>query len=332
MIGRRALLLMGVAAAGALGAGLWLAPAPEEQGRFTPGELAYPGLAQRLAGAARLEVIRNTQRVTLLREGETWRIEQLDGYPARPSRVRETLTGLTELRLVEERSSDPAAHARLGVDDPATEGSTAARLRVLDANGAVLADVLLGRRRVRTQGQAPETIYARRMGEPRAWLAEGRIVPDADPQLWVDRDLVNLMAERLRRVEIRRAGEEPLILARAGEVDAPLRILEPESAPAPDSISLEEVGRAFEMLTFTEVRRAAHIPGEALGEARFLYTDEVTLLAWPRLHEGQFWVVLRAEGGPEAQALQARIEGWAYQLGQWKEKAIIPRLADLLPS
>lgn len=331
MISRRALLLMGVAGAGALGAGLWLAPAPEEQGRFTPGELAYPGLAQRLAGAARLEVIRHAQRVTLLREGEAWRIEQLAGYPARPTRVRETLTGLTELRLVEERSSDPAAHARLGVDDPATEGSTAARLRVLDANGTVLADVLLGRRRVRTQGNAPETIYARRMGEARAWLAEGRIVPDADPQLWVDRDIANLMAERLRRVEIRRAGEEPLILARAGEVDAPLRILEPESAPAPDPLALDEVGRSFEMLTFTEVRRAHDIPGEALGEARFLYTDEVTLRAWPRLHEGQFWVVLRAEGGPEAQVLHARVDGWAYQLGQWKEKAIIPRLADLMP-
>jgi hypothetical protein len=331
MISRRSLLLLGVAGAGALGAGLWLAPGVEEQGRFTPGELAYPGLAQRLAGAARIEVIRNAQRVTLLRDGEAWRIEQLAGYPARPNRVRETLTGLTELRLVEERSGDPAAHARLGVDDPATEGSTAARLRVLDANGAVLADLLLGRRRVRTQGQAPETIYARRMGEPRAWLAEGRLVPDADPQLWVDRDIANLVAERLRRVEIRRAGEEPLILARAGEVDAPLRILAPEGAPAADPLALDEVGRSFEMLTFTEVRRAADIPGEALGEARFLYTDEVTLIAWPRMHEGRFWVVLRAEGGPEAQALHARVGAWAYQLGQWKEKALVPRLADLLP-
>jgi hypothetical protein len=173
------------------------------------------------------------------------------------------------------------------------------------------------------------------MGEPRAWLAEGRLVPDTDPQLWVDRDIANLVAERLRRVEIRRAGEEPLILARAGELDAPLRILEPESAPAPDSIALDEVGRAFEMLTFTELRRAAEIPGEALGEARFFYTDEVTLRVWPRLHEGQFWIEPRVEGGnqgsPEGQALNSRVDGWAYQLGQWKEKAIIPRLADLLP-
>ncbi|WP_084602748.1 DUF4340 domain-containing protein [Rubritepida flocculans] len=332
MISRRGLLLLGLAGTGALGAGLWFAPPGEEQGRFAPGDLAYPGLAERLGGAARIEVIRHAQRVTLLREGESWRIEELEGYPARPGRVRETLTGLTELRLIEERSSDAAAHARLGVDDPASPGSTALRLRVLDASGAPLVDLLLGRRRVRTQGAAPETVYLRRAGEARAWLAEGRLVADADPQLWVDRDIANLPAERLRRAEIRRAGEEPLVVAREAAPEAPLRLVAPENAPSPDPLALDEIGRAFEMLTFTEVRRAGpDLPGEALGEARFLYTDEVTLTAWPRLHEGQFWVVLRAEGGPEAQALEARLRGWAYQLGQWKEKAIIPRLADLMP-
>jgi hypothetical protein len=332
MISRRGLLLLGLAGAGALGAGLWLAPGGEEQGRFAPGELAYPGLAERLGAAARIEVIRHARRVTLLREGELWRIEELEGYPARPSRVRETLTGLTELRLVEERSGDPAAQARLGVDDPESPGSTAARLRVLDAGGAALVDVLLGRRRVRTQGNAPETVYLRRAGEARAWLAEGRLVPDADPQLWVEREISNLPAERLRRAEIHRAGEAPLVIAREAEPEAPLRLLAPDSAPAPDPLALDELGRAFEMLSFTEVRRAApDLPGEALGEARFHYTDAVTLTAWPRLEEGRFWVVLRAEGGPEAQALDARIRGWAYQLGQWKEKAIIPRLADLMP-
>jgi len=30
--------------------------------------------------------------------------------------------------------------------------------------------------------------------------------------------------------------------------------------------------------------------------------------------------------------LQARFEGWAYQLGLWKEKAMIPRIEDLLPA
>lgn len=332
MIGRRGLLLLGGAAAATLSGAYLLKPHNEAQGVFVPGTLAFPDLAPRLAGAQKIELTRQNQATTLTRDGDTWRIEQAGGYPARPERIRELLTGLTELRLVEERTSDPARHADIGVDDPSREGSTAARLRLLDAQGQPIAELILGRRRVRTQGNVPEAIYVRRPSEAKSWLAEGRLVADADPQLWINRDIASLAPDRLRRVEIRRTGEGPLDLARAGEVDAPLEIVTPAEHPVADRASLDEVGRAFDMLTFIEVRRAAEAPGEALGETRFDYTDGLTITAWPQRDGQVLWVRLRAEGdSDEAKALQARWDGWAYQLGIWKEKAMIPTLADLLP-
>jgi len=335
MISRRGIVVMGGLGAAALAAGILLTPEGEQPGRFTSGTLAYPDLTARLAQAARIEIIAQSGRVTLLRGEPEWAVEQVGGYPARPARLRELLTALTELRLIEERTSDPALQARLGVDDPGTEGSTATLLRLLDGEGRVMLELILGTRRTRPQANVPDTLYVRRVGEARAWLAEGRILADADPQLWVDREIAVLAPDRLRRVEVQRAGEPPLALARAGEVDAPLMIVTPEDAPPTDVGALEEVGRAFDMLTFTDVRRATpqadgEADGEALGEARFTYTDEVNITVWPRREDGHIWVTLRAEGGPEAQALQARWDGWAYQLGQWKEAALIPRLEDLL--
>lgn len=328
---RRTILAMGGLGAAAVAAGILLAPAGERPGRFTPGALAFPDLAARLPQAARVELVRHAERSTLVRAGEGWGVGQMAGYPARLPKLRELLAGLADLRLVEERTSDPALHARLGVDDPATPGSTGTRLRVLDAGGAVLLDVILGTRRARPQSQVPDAIFLRREGEARSWLAEGRVVPDAEPHLWADREIAMLAPDRLRRVEIRRASEAPLVLERAGEVDAPLRVVAPADAPGTAPAALEDVGRAFDLLTLTDVRPATAITGEALGEARFTYTDEVNITAWPRLLDGQLWLVLRADGGPEAQALHARWQGWAYQVGEWKEKALIPRLADLLP-
>jgi hypothetical protein len=329
MIGKRTLILLGGGAAASLGAALLLRPEGEVQGVITPGALAFPGLAPRLAQAQRLEIRRGGQSTTLLRQGDTWAIAETHGYPARPERVRETLTGLTELRLAEERSADPAQWSRLGVEDPAAPNSTATLLRLLDAQGNAVAEAILGRRRMRTQGNQPESIYFRRPGESRAWLAEGRLGADADPSLWLNRDLSSLAPSRLRRVEIARTGAPPLVLARAGEVDAPLDIITPEDAPVADRIALDEVGRAFDALSFIEVRPAAAIPGEALGEARFHYTDDVTITVTPHREGELFWVRLRAEGGAEAQALEARFRGWAFQLGLWKEKAMIPRIEDL---
>lgn len=332
MIGRRGLLLLGGAAVVTLGGAYLLKPQNESQGVFVPGTLAFPDLTSKLAHARRIELTRHGQATTLTRDGDLWRIEQTGGYPARTERVHELLAGLTELRLVEERTSDPARHADIGVDEPEREGSTAAKLRVLDAQGGVIAELILGRRRVRTQGNVPESIYVRRPSEPKSWLAEGRLVADADPQLWINRDLATLAPDRLRRVEIHRTGEAPLILARAGEVDAPLEIVTPEDHPVADRSAIDEIGRAFDMLTFVEVRRAAEAPGEALGETKFTYTDGLTLTAWPQRDGQVLWVKLRAEGdSDEAKAFQARWDGWAYQLGIWKEKALIPTLADLLP-
>ncbi|WP_424814011.1 DUF4340 domain-containing protein [Roseococcus sp. YIM B11640] len=331
MIGRRGVLLLGAAAGVTIGAAVWFQPKNEAEGQFQPGALAFPGLAPRLAQAAKIELVRHNQTTTLTRDGDDWRIAEQQGYRSRPERVRELLTGLTELRLVEERTSDPSRYASLGVDDPRQEGSTATLLRVLDAQGTAIAELILGRRRVRTQGNVPESVYVRRPAEARSWLAEGRVLTDADPGLWVNRDIVALVPDRLRRVEIARNGEPALVLARAGEVDAPLEVVTPPNTIA-DRGAVEEVARAFDMLSFVEVRRAADAPGEALGEAKFTYTDGLTITVRPQQDGQVLWVKLTAEGdSDEARQLQARWDGWAYQLGIWKEKALVPRLADLLP-
>jgi hypothetical protein len=200
---------------------------------------------------------------------------------------------------------------------------------VLDAQGAALVELVIGRRRVRTQGNVPESAYVRRPSENQAWLAEGRIPVDADPQLWLDRDIANLPRERVQRVVVARTGEDALVLTHSSDPDGKLGITTPTEAPPADDVSLDEVARSFEFLTFLDVRREADAPGEALGETRFELTDRLAIIARPRKSAEEIWVSLAAEGDDEAARLNARWRGWVYQIGQWKEKAMIPRLDDL---
>jgi hypothetical protein len=329
---RRNLLVLGGAAAAVLAAAILLTPDDAERATLSPGGLAFPGLAERLRDAARIEVAKQDGTLTLLRQGEAWVLPDRGNYPVRAEKMREMLVGLTELHLAEARTSDPGQHERLGVDDPKRPGSTALLLRVLDGTGAPIAELILGRRRVRTQGNVPESIYVRRPVEAQAWLAEGRLAVDADPQLWLDRDIANLPQDRIQRVEVRRAGEPALVLARPGESDAKLRIEVPAQAPEADEVALDEIARAFEFLTFLEVRPAAGVPGEAQGESRFSLTDDLAITVRPFLDQGNVWIRLQAEGGsPEAARLNVRWEPWAYQVGVWKLKAFAPRLEDLKP-
>lgn len=330
---RRTLLLLATAAAATVAGIVLLAPNTVDRSTVPGSGLAFEGLAGRLQGAARIEIVKADGTLALVRQGEAWVLPDKGGYPVRPEKVRELLVGLTELRLVEPRTGDPAQHGRLGVEDPAQPGGTGVLLRVLDAQGAALAELVLGRRRVRTQGNLPEGIYVRRPGETLAWLAEGRLPADADPQLWLDRDVANLPNSRVRAVRVQREGEPPLRLERGDGPDAPLRLVEPPGAVPADDVALDEIGRAFEFLTFLDVRPVAGLPDNVLSEGRFELDEGLVITVRPMRDGEALWIALSASGSPagntEAERLEARWRGWAYQVGAWKEKAFAPRLEDL---
>ena len=137
---RRTLIGLGAAAAASIGAAVVLTPREAATPDPDDARLAFPGLAERLAGATRIELRRAGTTMTLARrDPETWTLPEKDDYPVRSERIRELLVGLTELRLVERRTASPELFARLGVDDPEDKDSTAILVRVLDAAGVPIA-------------------------------------------------------------------------------------------------------------------------------------------------------------------------------------------------
>ncbi len=324
---RRA-LIAGAAAAGAAGIAAALLLGEDDAPAPAQGGLMFPGLAERLAQAAKVEIRRNDAALTLVRRDDRWVIGERNDYPALDSKLRELLTGLTELRLIEPRATDLAGWARLGVDDPASNGSTAAFLRVLDGQGRPIAELYIGRRRVRVQGGLPESVYVRRGGETQAWLAEGRVPAEADPASWMDREVANFPAERILGATIRRVGERPLTVARL-EPGAPLVITDPADPPSQNRAALDEVMRGLEYLTFMDAVPAAESRGEALGESTFSLTEELRVTVWASKLDQFLFLRLQAEGGVEATVLNRRWSGWAYQVGVWKEKSFVPTLEDL---
>jgi len=331
---RRTLLVLTGAAAVTGAAALLLTPrAPPPP---PAPALAFPDLAQRLAGVARIEIRRGEAALALKRLGtDRWALPDKSDYPARGDKVREVLVGLTELRLIEPRTADADLLSRLGVEDPTQPGATSQLLRLLDGSGGVIAELVLGHRRMRTQGglagaQVPETIYIRRPSETQAWLAEGRLPVDSDLNLWLDRDIANLPRDRLRRVLTNRPADGSIELLRGGEPDGAFRIAIPADAGPPDEGGLDEVARAMEFLTFTDVRPEAENAGEPVGEASFTFTDGLGVTLHGRREAENLWITLSASGDDEAARLNARWRGWAYQVGPWKERAFFPRLADVV--
>jgi hypothetical protein len=285
------------------------------------GRLVFPDIAATLPKAARVEITGAGKSATLVARDGAWGLAERDLYPIATARLREMLTGLAELRLIEPRTADRDQFARLGVDDPGAVGSTATALRVRDAQGALLADVILGHRRTRSQGGLPEAVYVRLPTENQSWLAEGRVPADSDPQAWLVREITDIPADKISRVAVTR-GADTLVFERSGD-----RLgLTPPGEVKLDDYRVEELSRALTGLTLSDVR-AGGLPGAALGQTVFTTADGLVMTVDVAKDGAALWARFTATGtGAEA---WKRLAGWVFQLPDWREKALLPTLDDL---
>ena len=327
----RTSLVLAVIAALVLGLawrfGLHDGPAAERT--VARGTLVFPGLVGRLAQARRVEMRHQGQTLVIAEAGGVWGLPDRGGYPVEPNRLRELLTGLTELRITAPRTANPAEYAQLGVEDPQAAAADSTLLRVLDGAGRPLAELIVGHSQTRTQGNLPPSVFIRRPGQATSFLAEGRLPASADPQLWLVRDIVDIGPAKIAAVTVHRGGET-LAFGRTGKKFA---LLTPAAHPKLDAGKVEDVAGALEQLTLTDVQPAAREPGKPQGSAAFVTTDGMTVTVTVFTHAKDLWAQFAVAGAGPAAApaakLQARIGAWAYQLGAWKQPALLPSLAGL---
>ena len=152
---------------------------------------------------------------------------------------------------------------------------------------------------------------------------------DADPQQWLDRDIMNIDHARIATVAIT-AGTNTLDIARDGQK---LVLKTPADHPALDDYKLDDVDRALELLTFEDVQTDKGPVGDKVGQSVFTTDNGLAVTATVFKGDKDIWARFAVTGSDkakdEANKLNARLTGWTYQLGSWKQKALVPTLDDL---
>jgi hypothetical protein len=302
---------------------------PAEQTAVSSGQLMFPDLAPKLKDAARLEITHQGKQTVIEKRADGgWGLASMHDYPVQETKLRGVLTGLTELRLTEPRTTDPGQFARLGVDDPSGATSSGDLLQVSDAAGKPTLAVILGHRRARTQGNVPDEIYVRRPDDKQSWLAEGSLQADADPQTWLDRDIMNISHDRITSVVV---GDQALTF---GRVEGKFALTQPADHPKLEDYKVDDVARALESLTLQSVKADADAPAAEAGHAVFTTDDGLAVTIRVFHADKEVWARFAAAGSsdkakPEADKLNGRLNGWTYEIGSWKEKSLVPAMDDL---
>lgn len=316
------------------------------------GDKLFPKLVSEASQIATIEVRQGDSTVTLERTGGSWGLKTRGNYPADPVKVRTLLVGLAEADLVESKTRRPDRYAALELEDPADKSAKSRIVRMLDAKGKLIGEVVIGKKRQDLLGTGKGGTYVRKPGDPQTWLANSELDTSAVTKDWLKTSLYTADAAKISRVTLEIPGEQPLRVERqaAPAKDAKQSVPDPAAAAAAklqfvgfpptdkklkDASAAESMTRALASIDIEDVRKLDAPPaGAGVSTVKLEVADGPTATLRLRKDGDAHWLTLAATGEGEAKKaadeINQRTQGWEFKIPAYKADLILKKRADLL--
>ena len=328
-------------------------------------ENLYPGLVDQINDVTGL-TIRSTQATTeLSRKRDKWVVANRDNYPATFANVKNILLNIANTTVVERKTANPERYAQIGVADLDDADSKATLVDITGGPDSTLVSLLIGNERSASQLNARQ-YYVRKSGEAGALLVEGELNVSAEPQDWVDPDVVNVATERVRKVTITAADGSAIVVSKEKPTD---NFFSLENVPAGFTAKsrsvISSLGAVLLDVKFENVAAASKIAGAepvstaeirtfdglvvnasryALGDEHFVrfefaFDPDSVVKPEPAATDAETddsnEPPAAAEDSEssvaeEAERLNNRTANWVYALPDYKNRMLEKRLDDML--
>jgi hypothetical protein len=317
--------------------------------RDPQGGALLPSLAGELNTVTALSVRRGSTAptVTVHAQDGRWIVAERGDYPADVSKVRKLLLALSDAKIVEEKTSNPANFAVIGVEDPSAPGATGAEISVTARDGKHA--VIIGK-------PVGAGNFARRGGENSSYSVEPGISFESEPRFWIDTRLLDVAAAGIQSIEVKPAAGSAYTVHRV--VAAPVSGGAPVSAnagaagpPAPkdaensknagnfaldgvppgrkaaDAASLAPSPTAYSGLTVDDVTPAGDVDFSKATVATLTFSDGNVITMTGTTIGDKHWVQVKSS---KDTALNAKAAGRAFDIAGYRFDAIFRPLEQLL--
>lgn len=299
------------------------------------------GLEERLNSVAGFTVKTAQEEFTVQRDGAAWSMVEKQGYPVDAERARTVLVQLSQLRLAEAKTRMPERYPRIEVEDVASENAKSARLTVVDGTGGVLADLIVGKRKTNLAGSGGG-VYLRRPDDAQAWLARGALDLRKRAADWLVKSIVDIDEDRIRRVATTPVDGEPVVAVRETAEDKAFTLEAVPEGKTAKSGELSGFGTALADLELLDVLPADEkpLPAERSVRAEVETFDGLVIRIVLEESEDRIFARFEARSAAtgdkaadietEAQAINARVSDWVYQVPEYKLRPLLKAHADLI--
>lgn len=266
--------------------------------------------------------------LVLARDEDRWTVPGRDNYPARIASIRDVLLAMADAKVVEAKTANPELHRRLGVDTPKDE--TSKGVLVTATAGDSEFSVIFG-------NVAQSSFrYARVADQDQSWLIDQNPDIPASVGEWLDADIVDIDAARVRSVTITHPDGEIIRAGKSTEEDTDFEVSDiPDGRELSYSTVANGIGGALNDLDLDDVR-AANGTDENGIVTEFNTFDGMTIVATTTKTGDENWVSLSVLANEvdseEAAAFAARLHGWQYRIADYKANLLTRRWDDILKS
>ncbi len=276
----------------ALGLALWVSKSREPATSIGHDQAVLPGLKEAIndVTAVRLVGAEGKLIASLSRKDGHWAIGERDGYPADDGKVRALLLKLADAQLLEAKTSDPALYSKLGVDDIGAKTAGGVQVEI-DGPKSAPPKLIVGR----FNGTAGDGTFVRRAGEPQSWLAKGSFTIDKTTAEWVNRELLDIGADRIGSLEIT-VGDKHLRASKAEATQQNFSVADlPKGRELSSEYAANSLASVLSGLRADDVAKAGEIPaGAKRAEVAYQLRDGMTLAGSVWEVDGKDWLRLTA--------------------------------------
>lgn len=332
------------------------------QADSTP-ELLYPKLQAELNSVTAVSIYKpgDVRAVELARKEGNWVVAERGGYAADTAKVHRLLRAIADAKPVEEKTSNPASYAAIGVEDVSDPKATGTRVELTGT--ATPVNLIVGK-----SGGGGQSAFVRRAGEPASWLINASIEAPATADAWLRKDILNVAFDRVQSATVTIAGGKPYTVAKKSRDDTDFAVDNvPKGKELSSPAAANGIGSALSGLTLADVRPAMEFAPEQPAAHATVKTFDglvVQLDGWTK--DGKHYIAVKpaydealakqfhvekpapekkdaaAEGQPptpaspavdakeEAKTADARLAGWVYEIPDYKYEALFKPMDELL--
>jgi len=234
----RRLLILGIAAVVALAVAVLLANRTNESTPATDA-LLYPDLKAQADSVTAIRIFKagDARAIEVKRNGAEWTLSERNGYPIAAAKARNLVRALSNAKVLEEKTSDASKYSSLSVEDVSDAGAKGVRIEL--EGPATPVNLIVGK-----DAPGGKSSYVRRVGEPKSWLVSEQLSASPEPRDWLDKDIMNVSADRIQSAEISIEGQKPYTASKSSRADAAFKV-----EPLPKGKQLSSANAADDVAT-----------------------------------------------------------------------------------